>query len=202
MPGSSLWLTPPPSHPLHAVLTKLIETTIPAQFPDTTPRPPSFSPHMTLTSNVDPSIFADQPQRWLDSIAFPPASRVHVKLERVKTEDVFFRRCYIKCAFDGVRDVAAISRARGVEGETEVGEKTEAWLAEWKEAFGPHVSLMYGDVTIDEGKLKEIEDLLQASGVGLNEQSGGSKGWEGGIVWLVPTERDITDWKPIATRTL
>jgi 2',3'-cyclic-nucleotide 3'-phosphodiesterase len=59
-----------------------------------------------------------------------------------------------------------------------------------------------GDVTIGEGKLKEIEDLLQESGVGLNEQSGGSTGWEGGIVWLVPTDRDITDWKPIATRTL
>ena len=97
---------------------------------------------MTLTSNVNPSTYGDEPQRWLDGIAFPSASEVNVKFDKVKTEDVFYRRCYIKCAFDGVRDVAAMARARGVEGELEVGEKTKAWLAEWKEAFGPHVSLM------------------------------------------------------------
>lgn len=142
MPGSSLWLTPPPSHPLYAILTNLIETSIPDHFPDPTPRPPIFSPHMTLTSNVSPSTYGDQPQSWLDGIAFPSALEVNVKFEKVKTEDVFYRRCYIKCAFDGVKDLAAIARARGVEGEAVVGEKTGAWLAEWKEAFGPHVSLM------------------------------------------------------------
>lgn len=142
MPGSSLWLTPPPTHPLHAIITKLIETTLPAQFPDTSPRPPTFAPHLTLTSGIDPSIYGDEPQKWLDSIPFPAASKVAVRFERVKSQDVFFRRCYIKCEFDGARDVAAIARARGVEGEDEVGPKTHAWLSEWKEAFGPHVSLM------------------------------------------------------------
>lgn len=58
------------------------------------------------------------------------------------TQDFYYRRCYIKCAFDGVRDVVAIARAVGVEGEEAVGTKTEAWLEEWKEAFGPHVSLL------------------------------------------------------------
>lgn len=57
-------------------------------------------------------------------------------------------------------------------------------------------------MTIDEGELKEIENLVQESGIGFDESSGGSTGWEGGIVWLVPTDRDINDWKPIATRTL
>ncbi|KUI59973.1 2',3'-cyclic-nucleotide 3'-phosphodiesterase [Cytospora mali] len=202
MPGSSLWLTPPPSHPLHAILTKLIETSIPAHFPHTTPRPPIFSPHMTLTSNVNPSIYADQPQEWLDGIAFPPASEVDVEFERVKTEDVYYRRCYIKCAFEGVKDVAAIARARGVEGEAEVGEKTKAWLVEWKEAFGPHVSLMYGDMTIDEAKLNEVERIVRESGVSFREPSGENTGWKGGVVWLVPTDKNIAEWKPIATRTL
>lgn len=59
-----------------------------------------------------------------------------------------------------------------------------------------------GDVSIGEEKLKDIEELVQESGVSFNEPSGGSTGWEGGIVWLVPTDRDITAWKPIATRTL
>lgn len=142
MPGSSLWLTPPPSHPLYAILTSLIETSVPNHFPHEAPRPPTFSPHLTLTSNVDPSIYTDQPQAWLDGIEFPSASGINIKFEKVKTEDIYYRRCYIKCAFDGLRDVAAIARARGVEGEAHVGPKTEAWLAEWKEAFGPHVSLL------------------------------------------------------------
>lgn len=142
MPGSSLWLTPPASHPLHAIITNLIETSIPAHFPNTTPRPPIFSPHLTLTSNVDPGIYADQPQRWLDEIPFPSAEDVNVSFEKVKTEDVFYRRCYLKCVYDGVKDVAAIARARGVEGEADVGKITEAWLAEWQGSFGPHVSLM------------------------------------------------------------
>ncbi|KAL1870744.1 hypothetical protein Daus18300_005064 [Diaporthe australafricana] len=142
MPGSSLWLTPPPTHPLHAIITKLIETALPAHFPDDNPRPPTFSPHLTLTSGIDPSVYGDQPQKWLDNISFPAASGAVVRFESVRSQDVYFRRCYIKCEFDGARDVAAIARARGVEGEDEVGPKTRAWLEEWREAFGPHVSLM------------------------------------------------------------
>lgn len=57
-------------------------------------------------------------------------------------------------------------------------------------------------MTIDEGKLKAIEKTVQEVGVGLDETSGGITGWKGGVVWLVPTDRDITEWKPIATRTL
>lgn len=59
-----------------------------------------------------------------------------------------------------------------------------------------------GDVTIDDEKLQEIEKLVQESGISFDELSGGSTGWKGGIVWLVPTDKDITNWKPIATRTL
>lgn len=142
MPGSSLWLTPPPTHPLHGIITELIETTLPAHFPDESPRPPAFSPHLTLTSGIDPSVYGDQPQKWLDSIPFPTASKVAIRFERVKTQDFYYRRCYVKCEFDGAKDVAAIARARGVEGEDGVGPTTKAWLSEWREAFGPHVSLM------------------------------------------------------------
>lgn len=59
-----------------------------------------------------------------------------------------------------------------------------------------------GDVTIDDTKLKEIEDAVKESGVSLGDGSHSMRGWEGGIVWLVPTERGIENWKPIATRTL
>lgn len=59
-----------------------------------------------------------------------------------------------------------------------------------------------GDVTIDEAKLKQIEDAVKESGLSFENASHDMGGWKGGIVWLVPTERDIEKWKPIATRTL
>lgn len=146
MAGSSLWLVPPPSHPLYAIIAKLIETNLPAeQFPDATPRPPVFAPHLTLTSNIDPAVYGSDPQAWLDGIPFPAgdaAKSARVAFERVATDDFYFRRCYLKCEFDGVREVAGIARARGVLGEESVGEKTEKWLAEWRASFGPHVSLV------------------------------------------------------------
>lgn len=142
MAGSSLWLVPSPSHPLHAIITKLITEILPAQFASTTPRPPVFAPHLTLTSNIDPAIYGNSPQEWLDGIPFPAGPDVHVHFERVKTEDIYFRRCYIKCNFEGVKNVAGIARARGVLGEDCIGDKTGEWLSEWRASFGPHVSLM------------------------------------------------------------
>lgn len=157
MAGSSLWLVPPPSHPLHEILTTLITTTLPALVPpgpappsDKTasppsPSPPTFAPHLTLTSNIDPSstyATSPSPQAWLDALPFPAGTAVRVIFERVKTDNFFFRRCYLKVGYDGVRYVAAVARARGVEGEEEVGRRTEKWLEEWRAAFGPHVSLL------------------------------------------------------------
>lgn len=142
MPGSSLWLVPVPTDPVHAVLTKLIQDDVRGQFPATSPRPPVFSPHLTLTSGIDPAIYGDDPQAWLDGIPLPSGADVRVEFETVKTEDVYYRRCYLKAGFDGVKGLAGIARARGVLGEGEVGETTEEWMAEWKRSFGPHVSLM------------------------------------------------------------
>lgn len=140
MPGSSLWLVPPPDHPLNGVLSELIAKTLPNKFPAEVG--PPFSPHMTLTSNIDPSIYGDNPQEWLESIPWPASSDVKVRFDVVKTEEVFFRRGYIKLKVDGVKDIVALARARGVEGEQRIGPTTEAWLNEWISAFGPHVSLI------------------------------------------------------------
>lgn len=59
-----------------------------------------------------------------------------------------------------------------------------------------------GDMTIDEAKLKQIADAVKESGVSLGNASHDMGGWEGGIVWLVSTEKGIENWKPVATRTL
>ncbi|KAH8880597.1 2',3'-cyclic-nucleotide 3'-phosphodiesterase [Thozetella sp. PMI_491] len=207
MPGSSLWLVPPPSHPLYQILTELIEKKLPASFPGESL--PVFSPHLTLTSEIPPEVYGDRPQEWLDSIAWPDKSQVAVDFEHVKTEDIFFRRCYIKARFEGASGIAALARARGVNDEPVPGPKTEAWLAAWKESFGPHVSLVYGNFTINEEKLAEVSTMVQESQVKLyssGEEAGGNSppyaGWQGGVVWLVPTDLSIPDWKPIATKEL
>lgn len=153
MPGSSLWLTPPPSHPLYDIITRLIETTLPALLvqPDSSS---VFAPHLTLTSNIEPAVYGSDPQPWLDSLPFAAAKedeKATVLFERVKSEDVFFRRCYLQCSLtDSLRRLAGVARAWGFNGDGRVdqdnavmwSEKTEKWLQEWNEAFGPHVSLM------------------------------------------------------------
>jgi 2',3'-cyclic-nucleotide 3'-phosphodiesterase len=57
------------------------------------------------------------------------------------------------------------------------------------------------DGAIDEEKLKEVEKAVKDAGVDL---AGDSElgGWTGGVVWLVPTDASIADWKPIATKVL
>lgn len=98
---------------------------------------------MTLTSDVPPSVYGSDPQAWLDSIPFPSAEHVKVRFGKVKSQDVFYRRCYISVGYEGVKDLAGVSRARGVFGEEdERGEKTKEWLEWWRKQFGPHVSLM------------------------------------------------------------
>ncbi|KAK7983421.1 hypothetical protein PG989_010823, partial [Apiospora arundinis] len=201
----------PPTHPLYALITELITRTLPSTFPDLT-GPTTFAPHMTLTSGIDPAVYGDDPQGWLDAVPWPRAADVGVRLETVATQDVFFRRCYLKVAFaDGIRQIAGLARAVGVSGEGHaIGPVTEGWLEEWREAFGPHVSLIYGSNPIDDQKLKEISKAVEDAGVSLSsssnqgdkDASGNRGGWKGGVVWLVPTDKPIDEWKPIATRTL
>ncbi|AEO64410.1 uncharacterized protein THITE_2126759 [Thermothielavioides terrestris NRRL 8126] len=181
MPGSSLWLVPPPTHPLHDILTTLITRTLPARFPLETSSSPAvaphfFAPHVTLTSEIAPAQYNDNggPQAWLDSLPFPSSSsssssssdgaegegeggsgsscRARIRFERVVSQDVFFRRCFVRVGWDeGVRVLAGIARAKGVLGEevevlpggrVRLQEGTERWLSEWREAYGPHLSLM------------------------------------------------------------
>ena len=65
-----------------------------------------------------------------------------------------------------------------------------------------------GDVPIGDETLKEITEVVRKAGVNLEgKESEGTEdkgfgGWDGGVVWLVPTDKPIAEWKPIATREL
>ncbi|KAF2761588.1 2, 3 cyclic phosphodiesterase [Pseudovirgaria hyperparasitica] len=223
MPGSSLWLIPPPSHPLTPILTALITQTLP---PRLDPSAPPFAPHITLTSNIPPSLYATSgPQAWLDALPFPPHGGrrdgkqdegvtagvgVSVRFDRVCTEDYVFRRCYIKIcdgsSAGGLRELAQVARREGVLGGDE--QKAREWV---REEYRPHLSLVYSDEKVDEGKIAKVEACVRDAGVKLGAEEGEEReegdrgqmgGWEGGVVWLVPTDRGIGEWKPIATRVL
>ncbi len=67
-----------------------------------------------------------------------------------------------------------------------------------------------GDVPLDVAKLEQVTKAVEDAGIRLagrgasveGEGDGESNGWDGGVVWLVPTDRPIAEWKPIAVREL
>ncbi|KAL5116549.1 2',3'-cyclic nucleotide 3'-phosphodiesterase [Pleosporales sp. CAS-2024a] len=193
MPGSSLWLLPPKEHPLNSALSGLIDQ-ISSHFGSAH----RFLPHVTLTSDISPSTHGSHPQAWLDSMALPSARHVEVKFETLASEDVFFRKLYIKCHKSaGLKQLAEECR-RKVDGFGDEGTAT-AWAAE---VYNPHLSLLYHDCPqVHSDGLAEVDKLVQDARVNLDGQ-GEACGWNGGRVVLVPTDQPIEQWRPIAERLL
>lgn len=133
MPGSSLWLLPPADHPLNKVLPGLIDQTS-----KSFGSPHRFLPHVTLTSEISPSKYGSDGPAWLSALDLGPAKDVRVNLERLGSDDFFFRKLYIKCEKDGGLKTLAKQCRKHVDGYAD--EKTaQDWA---KEAYMPHVSLM------------------------------------------------------------
>ena len=55
---------------------------------------------------------------------------------------------------------------------------------------------------MDEAMLDVVTKAVKEAGIELAPDGEDGGGWDGGVVWLVPTDRPITEWKPIATRDL
>ncbi|KAF2996624.1 hypothetical protein E8E13_002107 [Curvularia kusanoi] len=193
MPGSSLWLLPPENHPLNQKLITLIEQTASAFGSSDL-----FIPHVTLTSDlVSPSSYGSEPQKWLDNLALPAADSVHVIFEKLQSEDIYFRKLYIKCQkAEGLKALAAVCRKQ-------VGHEDEVTARKWaEENYNPHVSLLYHDCQqVDATGLEGTTKLVQEQGIGLSEL-GEASSWTGGRVVLVATEKPTSEWRPIAQRIL
>ncbi|KAF1970306.1 2',3'-cyclic-nucleotide 3'-phosphodiesterase [Bimuria novae-zelandiae CBS 107.79] len=195
MPESSLWLLPPRAHRLDATLSSLIRD-VGTRFGSTH----VFLPHVTLTSEIAPSIYAADPQAWLDALPFPKGDDVSVKLGRLASEDVFVRKLYSRVEKEGVRDLGRIARAP-VEEAKELTEKmnVETWV---EERWTPHLSLLYHDrPKVEEERIREVERVVEEAGVNLDGE-GEMGGWRGGRVVLVETSKPIEEWVPIAEREL
>jgi len=48
-----------------------------------------------------------------------------------------------------------------------------------------------------------VKAVVEAGvGFGRSSSNGLDDGWRGGRVWLVPTDKPIAEWKPVAERVL
>ncbi|KAF2232726.1 hypothetical protein EV356DRAFT_505011, partial [Viridothelium virens] len=135
MPGSSLWLMPPAHSPVATLLSSLIAHTIPSHFAQLSP--PQFSPHVTLTSEIDPQLYGDQPQQWLDQqISCPPGKDLSILFETLDTEQPFFRKLTIRVSKHPVlAELAENCRRIGVAKDNGIAQR---WV---EHDYRPHCSL-------------------------------------------------------------
>lgn len=131
MPGSSLWLLPPSSHPLNSLLPTLIDKTS-THFNS----PHRFLPHVTLTSEIDPSAYGSDPKAWLDSLDIQ--LEVSLEFEKLGSENAFFRGLYIKCQKTDTL-ITLARRCRQQVSGFEQTDKAGKWV---KESYIPHLSLL------------------------------------------------------------
>jgi 2',3'-cyclic-nucleotide 3'-phosphodiesterase len=131
MPGASLWLLPPAGasqDPLFALIEKTS-----SHFGS----PHRFLPHITLTSELSPNTYGQNPQAWLDALDFDKAE-VQVKFEKLDSENVFVRKLYVKCEkTQGLKQLAMHCRQE-VEGFADTSKATN-WA---EESYNPHLSLL------------------------------------------------------------
>ncbi|KAI5811672.1 2',3'-cyclic-nucleotide 3'-phosphodiesterase [Peziza echinospora] len=196
--GASLWLLPPSNSPLDTALNTLINTTIPTLFPGTTL--PHFRPHITLTSDVDPSL---DPTTVTSAITIPghvqPPPPVSVKFTGVVVGERFFTKVtlYVEKT-EGLVGLAGECRRRFVTREEDgsTGEEARRWA---QEEYTPHLSLVYMDEGVGEEVRRRIEGVVREAGVGFGE---GVEAWKGGRIVLVNCSRPIEEWKVEGERDL
>lgn len=133
MPGSSLWLLPPGSHPLNDVLTSLIKRTA-SKFGSAT----LFIPHVTLTSDIGSSTYGLEPQRWIETLDLPAGRDVEVKFEELDSEDVLVRKLYIRCEKTAGLKALATACRKEVAYHNDKG-TAGTWA---DKTYNPHVSLL------------------------------------------------------------
>ncbi|KAI9820002.1 MAG: hypothetical protein M1827_006573 [Pycnora praestabilis] len=192
MGGSSLWLVPPPTIPINHAITTLITTAIPPHFPSSTP--PTFAPHITLTSDL-PSSFPNA-QEWLDALDLPAANEVDVRLRELVVGEEFFKKLTLSVEkIEGLKILAvrcrrALIDVDGKRGGADEDTEAEVEAREWvEEVWGPHCSLLYSEAKIsDETRMKMIKEVEKV-GIDLGRAGGKGKegltGWVGGRIWLV-----------------
>ncbi|KAH0303871.1 2, 3 cyclic phosphodiesterase, partial [Aureobasidium melanogenum] len=200
MPGASLWIIPPKDSSFSQALQTLISTTIPPHFPDT--KTHDFIPHVTVTSNIDQSLYGSDPQAWLGGLHLPSGDQhdpVFVTLDLLEPGDAFVKKLTLRAGKSAqLLQLASACRAEAVEGGDQ--KKAENWA---QDEYLPHLSLMYADLPKAEVEklVPEIQEDCRKAGRSVEAHDDGSVAIGGNVI-LVDTSKPIDQWNPIATRAL
>lgn len=204
MPGASLWLIAPrPDHPFNKSLVDLISSTIPSNFTST--KLPKFTPHVTLTADIDPSktyASSSSPQAWLDGLTLDDLgykkefSEVIVELEELEINDPYFKKLSLRAKKDD-NLVKLAARCREV-GTQVSGSDAKAWV---ESEYQPHLSLMYSDLSrADVQKRMGLMELQLGFEFGSLFDCCGGQLAQGAKIALVDTSKDVGEWKILAER--
>lgn len=199
MGGASLWLIPPKDdHPFNKSLNELMFDTLFSDFPHEPKN--KFTPHVTITSDIDPKLYASSPQEWLDNLQLPDfapgKNEASVELEQLEAGDQFFKKIYIRAGKDeNLLELAAKCREQGAQIAEEDAQK---WA---QNEFMPHLSLYYGDISKADvqKKMGLIELQLGFEFGSLFACCGGTLAL-GAKIALVDTSAALEEWKILATR--
>lgn len=198
-----MWLVPPKGSHVEKLLSKLIATIIPQHFPELK-SPPGFLPHLTLTSDIPEEALSNGPQSWLDGLPLALDVPPYVTFGSLDVGEPFFRKLTLQVRKHHLYDLPTQIRAAAVERGDAVA--AELWAAE---DYTPHVSLLYADLNIGEGKRQDIlQDLdkaeisLRDEGAFQGKENEGYNGWIGGRILLVSTWKVLEKWAVIAERDL
>lgn len=187
----SIWLVPREGNPFTKTTQELISDTVPRQF-IAEKDIQHFPPHVTLTSDIDPSKASSDPQKWLDGLSLPEfkaeANEVIVELDHLEAEDPHFRK--MNLAVNGnanLRKLAAAVR------EQAIGGGGEEWASK---EYRPHLSLFYGHTPTKDvqAKIPLIEMKLGFAFGDLFACCGGTL-CMGGFMVLVDTGKPVAEWK-------
>lgn len=204
MPGTSLWLiAPKPDHAFNKSLNELITSTIPSNF--TSAKLPHFTPHVTLTSNIDPSqtySSSSSPQEWLDNLPIDSLGfknqhkEAVIELEELEIGEPYFKKLTLRAKKDpNLIKLAAKCREVG----TGVSEDEATKWAE--DEYAPHLSLMYADLgKADVQKRMGLMELQLGWEFGSLFDCCGGQLAQGAKIALVDTSKEVDQWEVIAER--
>jgi cyclic phosphodiesterase-like protein len=129
---------PPEDDPILEPLTSLISSELPAYFATADSETFAlFVPHLTLTSGIL-DVPAD-PQKWLNSLDFPPTEELSVRFTGLAKGDRLTKKLFLRTEKQPLKELAAACHL-AVEPS---GDGIEAMAQRWvEEEWDPHVSLV------------------------------------------------------------
>ncbi|KAK9461243.1 2',3'-cyclic-nucleotide 3'-phosphodiesterase [Lipomyces oligophaga] len=199
MPGLSLWLSPPPSHPLTSALTSLIAS-LSDELSSTAETNPHFLPHITITSNIpptiDPEVIVAFAAALFSSSSSTTSTSLDVNLTSVDFGPAYFKKIFFRVERSaGLLYLASKVRHSFVPGYALIPGSAEIWTGN---EYDPHLSLVYmADWPLSQETMNRAIDKAN-----LSIATASISSWSGGRIALYETQGSADKWKCLAYRDL